>query len=160
MVLTVESKDLAQAVKGLRRADPEKTATDSFTESVPAVVKDARSNMARRKGGGTYPRRSGMIVADKSGVRLNVGGAYPWAKGAEFGANSGWVFGRRVPASSMKRRQFAPWSGRTFSLTGQTSYLIGQAVKDRADDMGSDAVEAVGHDYVAALKKAGVPARG
>lgn len=158
--MTVESKDLDQAIRALKRTDADEAAAESFRKSTPEVVKDARSNLASRNGGGTYPRRRGMITEDRDGVRLNVGGTYPWAKGAEFGANSVWVFGRRLPASSARRRQFAPWSGAAFTIKGRTGHLIGDAIRENVDDMADEAVEAVADEYVANLKKAGVPARG
>lgn len=160
MAFDVDSKDVGEAIRGLKRTDPEETAAESFREQTPALVNEARGRMSSRDGGGTYPRRSGQITEDRSGIRLNVGGAFPWAKGAEFGSRSAWVFGRRLPASSLSRPQFAAWSGQTFSLNGKVGYHIGETLRQNVDDMAQTALDDVADEYVAELKRAGVPTRG
>lgn len=156
----LESKDVAEAIRGLKRADPEEAADDSFRESTKAIVRDARGNMTSRRGGGTYPRRSGMITEDRNGVKINVGGSYPWARGAEFGSRTSMVFGRRVSNASLSRPHFAPWSGQSFSISGKVGYLVGEALRDNVEEMAEDAIEAVADEYLAELKKSGVKTRG
>ena len=160
MTFDVDSKDVTEAIRGLNRADPEDAIDESFREQTPALVREARGRMSSRDGGGTYPRRSGMITEDRKGMRLNVGGTYPWGRGAEFGSRTSMVFGRRVPNSSLTRAHFAPWSGKTFTIRGKVGYLIGETLRRNVDDMGESALDAVSDEYLASLKREGVVTRG
>ena len=156
----VDADDVAEAIRGLKKADPEDAAADSFREQTPALVREARGRMSSRDGGGTYPRRSGMITEDRAGMRINVGGSYPWARGAEFGSRTSMVFGRRVPNSSLSRPHFAPWSGKKFTLTGKVGYLVGETLRRNVDEMSETALDDVADEYLAELKRSGVRVSG
>ena len=159
MVWKVDAPDVGEAIRGLKRADVDETVTDSFREQTPALVNEARGRMASRAGGGTYPRRSGMITSDRAGMKLNAG-RFPWAAGAEFGSLTSMVFGRRVSNASMSRPHFAPWTSGTFTLRGKVGYLVGETLRKNAEDMAETAVEDVHDEIVSELKRSGVRVRG
>ena len=132
--IRIVSKDATRAVRALGEVD--RDVQGEVRKLVKTGVKAVRiiavSNMRRRAGGGTYPRRSGMIEAMSDGVRLNAGGAYPWAFGAEFGAHQVWLWGRPRSQESLTRRTFAPWGGNFIRIRGQTyrGWLIAPAMQE------------------------------
>ena len=133
-VIKFVSKDAQKAVQAL--GDVDRLVQLEVRKLVKAGMKAVRgvavANMSGRAGGGTYPRRSGMISAMADGVRLNAGSAYPWAFGAEFGAHKAWVFGRVSSQDALSRRQFAPWGGNQIRIRGQTyrGWLIAPAMAE------------------------------
>ena len=129
----IVSKDAQRAVQAL--GDIDRQVQLEVRRLVKTGMKAVRvmavANMRRRAGGGTYPRRAGMIEAMSDGVRLNTG-AYPWAAGAEFGAHKAWVFGRVTSQDALSRRQFAPWGGSQIRIRGQSfkGWLIAPAMQE------------------------------
>jgi len=148
----------ADAIAAMSRAMPRET-RDAITANLPPVVRAAQANVAGA--GGTYPRRSGMVSADRDGVRLNVGSRYPWAKGAEFGANNAWVFGTKMPASRLSRPQFPRWAGRVDEMvTGRAGYIIGKAIRANLARFTDGVADDLTGAYTTRFRSAGLRARG
>jgi len=119
----------------------------------------AVSNMQGRSGGGTYPRRAGMITTRAQGIVLNAGSTYPWAFGAEFGAERAWVFGRVTSQSKLAKRQFAPWGTNRMRLRGRSfqGWLIAPAMVEADPFISNGILRQIEELVREANNRAGVP---
>lgn len=140
--------------------DLDRVGEDALADGAKTTARKAQKKVRSRPGGGTYPRRAGMITFQRRPPAVVVAASrFPWAIGAEWGSRSAWVFGRRVPATSISRRQFPPFRGNTFSLKGRAGYLVAPVLRRDADGIGKDALEEVLDEYVGELRKRGVAVR-
>lgn len=139
---------LSQALRGLTKVDKE--AGTAARDLVRAAAKDiqtrAQAKMGRRPGGGSYPRRAGMIgrsASNKGGGISLKGGRYPWAWGAEFGARRAWIYGRGNIQTNLKRRQFPIWRGNQFVIRGRggPGWIIQPTIRENLDRVLADISE-------------------
>lgn len=132
--VTIVSKDARNAAKAIGVVDREvqREIKGLIKLGVRAARQRAVGNMKARHGGGTYPRRAGMIEAMVDSIKLNRGSQYPWAFGSEFGAQRAWVFGRVTSQEKLSRRQFAPHGANSVTIRGQTyrGWLIAPAMEE------------------------------
>lgn len=124
MVASLHVDGLTEALRGLAKVDREagSAARDLLKESAATIQKAAQARLAGRPGGGTYPRRTGMVgrsASNKGGGISLKGSRYPWAWGAEFGARRAWVYGKVNVQSNLRRRQFPIWRGNQFVVRGR-----------------------------------------
>ena len=165
------------------------TSVDGLTEAVKAMGKfskaagnEARSVMrvgareiatlskrrvGRRPGGGSYPRRSGMIgySATGKGAAVKLKGAnprYPMAWGAEYGAKRAWVFGRVTTQGKLRRRQYPVWRGNQFVTRGRSGpgWIIQPTIRENMDRVVADIADGLDLLLNAEMNKAGVPRSG
>lgn len=131
---------LTEALRGLNTVDREagRTARALLADGAKTIQHAAQAKLGRRPGGGTYPRRTGMVgrsaSAKGAGVTLR-GGRYPWAWGAEYGARRAWVWGRVTVQSKLRRRQFPIWRGNQFVVRGRggPGWIIQPAIRENLD---------------------------
>ena len=125
------------------------------------IAARARGSMRSRSGGGGYPRNvAGAVTVRSTTLKLSKSGGFPYAFGAEFGANHVWVFGQVMKASSAGFRQFAPFGGSGFTLRGRTAgYHIGPAIKELEPLITKDLNDAVNQMIVNDQRKRGVKSR-
>lgn len=146
------SRDLANEARGLIR------------DEAKHLQREAQSRLQRRPGGGSYPRRKGMIRygATNRGGTLSIvaGNRYPWAFGAEFGARRAWVFGRVTSAAVLSRRQFAPWAGNQFRVTSPSGpgWIVQPTIRDNLPRIKREISSGLSDLLERELRAAGVPA--
>lgn len=155
----IEVDGLKESLTALRRFD------DATKRAVPKALRDgaavirveAQDRLGGRPGGGSYPRRRGMIRSGAQAARASayVGykasalARYPWALGAEFGANRAWVFGRVTLQSELSRRQFP--------TRNPTGWIVAPAVVDKVPEVEELIVALLDAILTQALDRAGVP---
>lgn len=112
MQIRVEGLD--ELARELRRIDPR------LTKQLQKAHKEISTKVAGKastKVAGLGGPKSGAAAA---GVRPRAGqkkatlvllGSNPYVRAAVMGSNIHWVFGRPVPAESMRRRVWKPWVG-------------------------------------------------
>jgi hypothetical protein len=104
---------LAELARELRRIDPRiaKELQRGHKEVSTEISGKAKSKVSAltdasgRGAAGIRPR----ATAAKATIALL--GSNPFVRAAVMGANTHWVFGRPVPAASMRRRVWQPWVG-------------------------------------------------
>ena len=162
MTYRIDDDDIKAAEAALRAAtkDLEAAADKGLRTGAAKVTRDAQSRLRSRAGGGTYPRRAAMIATTRNppGVKL-VGSRFPWALGAEYGARHAWVFGRKVLATSISRRQFPSYGGNTFSISGSSGYLVAPAIRANADEVAQGAADEIDDEYRTEFRRRGLKVR-
>lgn len=136
----VAVEGLTQSIKALSSASKEAGAEAKGLIRTEAkhIQRKAQGKMARRSGGGSYPRRKGAIrygATQKGGtisITAGKGDRYPWIFGAEFGAKRAWVYGRVTTQGRLKRRQFPVWRGNRFVVRGGSGpgWLVQPAIRE------------------------------
>lgn len=155
----IEVDGLKESLTALRRfdTDTKKAVPKALRDGAGVIRVDAQNRLGGRPGGGTYPRRRGAIrsgaqAAQASawvGYKSSALARYPWALGAEFGANRAWVYGRTTLQRLLRRRQFP-----TRNATG---WIVAPAVVDKVDDVERLIVDLLDAVLSAAFDRAGVP---
>ena len=85
-------------------------------------VLSSRSPRGSRAASGLKPR------ATQRSVGLSLLGSNPLIRAHVLGTKTHWLFGRPVPAASMRRRVFPEWVGR--SWTPEQLHVIGPILRD------------------------------
>lgn len=159
-----EVDGLSEAVKAMSRFDKEtgKAARDEMRAAAVKVQKAAQAKSKGRPGGGSYPRRLGMIgrSVTTKGAGINLRGKkYPWAWGAEFGARRAWVFGRVTTQGKLRRRQFPVWRGSQFVTRGRSGpgWIIQPTIRKMLPQITEEIADGMSKVLSDALTKAGVP---
>lgn len=118
---------LTESIKALKKASDETGAEARLLirDAAQSVQQGAQKRAKSRPGGGSYPRRKGMIKrsATNRGAAVAVtgrGSRYPWGPAAEYGAKRAWVYGRVTTQGSLRRRQFPVWRGNQFVIRGRS----------------------------------------
>jgi len=163
----VRADDLSAAVRALGRFDRDlqREAKDALRTGAKTIQAAAQAKVARRPGGGTYPRRRGMVgrsVTQRgAGIKLR-GKKYPWAWGAEWGAKRAWVFGRVTTQGKLSRRQFPVWRGNQFVIRGRSGpgWIIQPAIRENLDRVTEQIVDDLGDVMYRALRQAGLKPKG
>lgn len=152
---------LTEALRGLNRVDRDagKAARLLLADGAKTIKAAAQAKVGRRPGGGSYPRRSGMVgrsaTAKGAGVTLR-GARYPWAWGAEFGARRAWIYGRVTLASKLRRRQFPIWRGNQFVVRGRggPGWIIQPAIRENIDRVLEGIAEGLERTIADAVRRA------
>ena len=112
-------------MRALGRVDKEarKEAVGVLRDESRRMQAITHGKLSARPGGGTYPRRKGMIgrFANSKGAGLTLRASrYPWAIRAEYGADAGWTplrsggIRRHKSVAGWRRRQFPVFKGYQF----------------------------------------------
>lgn len=169
--LGVEVEGLTESIKALTKVSKEAGAEAKglIRDGAKHIQSKAQGKMARRSGGGSYPRRKGAIrySATQRGGAISItsgkGSRYPWIFGAEFGAKRAWVYGRVMSASRLgNRRQFPVWRGNQFVERGANGpgWLVQPAIREELPKVTRD-IEAGLSDLIAReIRRARVPRSG
>lgn len=96
---------------------------------------------------GVYRHLEGKIRPSAAKTAAQIRIPSPVAAGAEWGAKFHTVFGRKVPASSMKRRVFPKWD--------QVGYLVRPTIQEHQDEI----LDRYG-DEIETLSRRAFPERG
>lgn len=160
----LEVDGLTEAIKALSRFDKEtgKEARDLLREGAKTIQKASQRKLSGRPGGGSYPRRKGMIGRSASqkggGITLRQK-KYPWAYAAEFGAKRAWVFGRVTTQAKLRRRQFPVWRGNRFVVRGRSGpgWIIQPAIRENIDKVTRKIADGLFDLLITTLNRAGVP---
>lgn len=160
----LEVEGLTESIKALTRVDRElgARARDLIRTEAVIIAADAKSRLGNRPGGGTYPRRAGMIrrKANQKGAEIGLAvSRYPWARGAEFGAKRAWVFGRVTTQGKLRRRQFPVWRGNQFVVRGGSGpgWVIQPAIRANIDAASKRIGDGLIDLFDEAFRAAGVP---
>ena len=118
--------------------------------------KPAQARMKGPPGGGTHPRRAGMMAdPQQQGWRSVIESRQiPVGLGRRIGARRAWVWGRKNVQSNLKRRQFPIWRGNQFvvRVRGGPGWIIQPTIRDNIDRILVDIA-----DRMAADRRDGAP---
>ncbi len=160
----MEVEGLTEALKALSRFDREtgQEARSVLREGAKLIQTKSQAKLGRRPGGGSYPRRRGMIGRSVTlrGGGINLKGRrYPWAWGAEFGAKRAWVFGKVTVQSRLRRRQFPIWRGNQFVVRGRggPGWIIQPTIRENIDRVTRDIADGIDDLIDETMKRAKVP---
>lgn len=163
----LDVEGLTEAIKALNRANRDlgREARSLIRDEAVIISADAKARLGRRPGGGTYPRKSGMIrrKTNQKGAEIGLKGSrYPWAFGAEFGAKRAWVWGLVTLQSKLRQRQFPVWRGNQFVVRGGggPGWVIQPAIRDNLPAAATRIAVGIGELFDTALRKEGVPRSG
>lgn len=155
---------LTEALRALNRVNKEAgtMARELVREGAKTIQTEAQRRARGRAGGGTYPRRMGMIgrsASTKGGAIKLAGSKYPWAWGAEYGARRAWVFGRVTTQGRLRRRQFPVWRGNQFVVRGASGpgWLIQPAIRAKLERVLTDMADGLSELISRELDRARVP---
>jgi hypothetical protein len=159
----IQTEGLTESLRALKRVDDDlgNEARELLRAAAKVIQVDAQGRPGRRPGGGSYPRRRGMVgrSATSQGAAVTLRGArYPWAWGAEFGAKRAWVFGRVLIQSRLRRRQFPVWRGNQFVVRGSSGpgWIIAPAIRANLDRVTKQVADGIDDLYDRAFSRAGV----
>jgi hypothetical protein len=153
---------LAESIKALAyiERDLGNAARGALRDAAKVVQFDAQRRISGRPGGGSYPRRRGMVgrSGTNKGAAVKLRGSkYPWAWGAEYGAKRAWVFGRVTTQGQLRRRQFPVWRGNQFVVRGRggPGWAIQPAIRRNLPRVTADIEEALGELVREAFRRQG-----
>lgn len=160
----VEVDGLAETITALGRVDRELAAEAraELRNAAKTVKVTAQTRLTTRPGGGTYPRRRGMIghrASGKGAAVLLRGDKHPWAWGAEFGAKRAWVWGQVTTQGRLRKRQFPVWRGNQFVVRGVSGpgWIIQPTIRRLLPRLEEEVADGISAIYRKALDRAGVP---
>lgn len=155
--------ELSKLVNDLRRSDRDaaRAVGRGFRKSAVFVQRAAWANQAAQKHPRT-PKAKGAIsrfANQKSAgliLRSHAQGRYPWAAPMEFGGNTAYLWGRKVPQKSLAERQFKPWVGNQNTINRRSGYVVQPAIIDNLDyvanTVGDDVLKAIADQIGATLR--------
>ena len=160
----VRADDLAAAIRALGRFDRDlqAEAKDALRDGAKTIQTAAQKKIPGRPGGGSYPRRKGMVgrsrTAKGAGITLR-GKKYGYAWGAEYGAKRAWVYGRVTTQGKLSRRQFPVWRGNQFVVRGKSGpgWIIQPAIRENIDKVTDQIAEDLEAVFAEAMTMAKVP---
>ena len=139
--------------RGHRRA-----IADALQQSSKRIEKQSKSRLSSRPGGGAYKREPSGIRSVKlrggAGLIVKAGGTM---KGAEFGTEVHYVFGRAKVAGAMKRRVYPRHISAV--TTNTNGYVVGKTIRDTMDETQRDVRDAVLTEIAGDLARAGAKVR-
>lgn len=151
--MQIQFSDLEDFTKEMRRVDPR---LNKELQKAHKQISVEVSAKAARRVAGLHGPRSGMAAA---GVRPRAGqkhaavallGSNKYVRAAVMGANIHWVFGRPIPASSMRRRVWPQWIGDDWTpesgLYG-VSPAIAEAIPNIVDTYGDRILAALSNAF-------------
>lgn len=147
----LEIDGLLETVRASARMERtiEREGIRAMRQDAREVVREARSILERRPGGGTYKRMPADVGVIGERVVLRRGGTMI---GAEFGASRAWVFGRVLSQGELSRRQYPP-SKRSGYVVGPI-YNESRKVVERTAEMEEELMRSV---VTKSLRAEGVP---
>lgn len=158
----IEVDGLRESLNALRRfdADTKRAVPKALRDGAVVARTAAQTRAGGRPGGGTYPRRRGAIRSGARaaraeawvGYKTSAVSRYPWALGAEFGANRAWVYGHVMSQSALSRR--------TFPTRNATGWIVGPAVEEKIPEIEQLVIQLLEAVLHAAFDRAGVPRSG